>query len=147
MSAFAGRVRACGMIRRDYYLCGAVMNKNIRNIIIGVGVAVALGFFFGLTESLTRVRWGMLRWWFPAFMGAFTYYILFNLSGTRKESKADAAALADAMAFAAPAGQARVYVLRTGFAGKAAWMDVLLDGAPLAQLKSPRFTVADVAPG
>jgi len=123
------------------------MNKNIRNIIIGVGVAVLLGFFFGLTESLTRVRWGMLSWWLPAFMGAFTYYILFNLSGTRKESKADTAVLADAMAFAAPTGQARVYVLRTGFAGKAAGMNVLLDGVPVAQLKSPRFTVVDMTPG
>src|SRR5260221_7470503 len=99
MSRFEARVRAGDIVPRVYPLRGAAMNKNIRNIIIGVGVAVALGFFFGLTESLTRVRWGFLGTWFPVMMGAFTYYILFNLSGTRKESKADAAALADAMAF------------------------------------------------
>jgi len=123
------------------------MNKTIRNLLIAFAAAVVAGFLFGLLGSLAGVRWGFLGTLIPAMFGVFTYYILFNLSGTRKEAKADAAAQADALAFAAPAGLARVYVLRTGFAGKAAGMDITVDGAALAQLKSPRFTLVDVAPG
>jgi hypothetical protein len=47
-----------------------------------------------------------------------------------------------------PAGQARAsLILRTGFLGKAVGMDISMDGHTVAQLKSPRFTVVDVAPG
>ena len=123
------------------------MNQMIRNGVIAFVVAVVGGFLFGLLGSVLRVKWGFLSTLIPAMLGVFTFYILFNLSGTRKETKADAAALADALGFAAPAGRARVYVLRTGFAGKAAGMNITIDGAVVAQLKSPRFTVIDVAPG
>jgi hypothetical protein len=40
-----------------------------------------------------------------------------------------------------------LYLLRTGFVGMAAGMNVSLDGANVAQLKSPRFTRLDIAPG
>lgn len=123
------------------------MNKMILNAIIAVAVAAVIGFLFGFVGSVLHIQWGFEATLLPTLFGAFTFYILFNLSGTRKDNKADATMRADALKFAAPAGQARVYVLRTGFAGKAAGMDVSMDGAPLAQLKAPRFTMVDLTPG
>jgi hypothetical protein len=60
---------------------------------------------------------------------------------------ADAAQQAAAVAMTPIAGKALVYVYREGFVGKAAGMNVALDGKPVAQLTSPRFTVVAVPPG
>ena len=51
------------------------------------------------------------------------------------------------VAMAPVAGKALVYVYREGFVGKAAGMNVAVDGKPIAQLTSPRFTVVTVSPG
>jgi hypothetical protein len=45
------------------------------------------------------------------------------------------------------AGMAQLLVYRDGFVGKLAGVDVVLDNAVVAQLKSPRFAALDVAPG
>ncbi|HWU96378.1 MAG TPA: hypothetical protein VN029_12330, partial [Sphingomonas sp.] len=42
---------------------------------------------------------------------------------------------------------AQLIVVREGFYGKAAGVDVSVDGAVRTQLKSPRFAAIDLAPG
>jgi len=124
------------------------MKAKTRNQVIAVAVSVLVGLFMNLLESLAGEKLNFsMSVILPVMLGGFTYTYLSNVSGTRKEAKADDAARADALNFAVPAGRARVYVLRTGFLGKAVGMDITMDGHVVAQLKSPRFTVIDVAPG
>lgn len=44
-------------------------------------------------------------------------------------------------------GHALLVIYREGFVGMAAGMNVSLDGQPVAQLKSPRFTALNLTPG
>jgi hypothetical protein len=124
------------------------MKAKTRNQVIAVTVFVLVGLLMKLLESLAGEKLGFsMSVILPVMLGGFTYTFLSNVSGTRKEAKPDDAARADALNFAVPDGCARVYILRTGFLGKAVGMDISMDGHAVAQLKSPRFTVVDVAPG
>lgn len=75
---------------------------------------------------------------------AGTVYLL--LSGNRKLPLADDAARARALA-GPEGGQAQLLVVREGFVGKLAGVDVLVDGVAATQLKSPRFAALALAPG
>jgi len=80
-------------------------------------------------------------------LGVVVALIFFNLSGNRKTAAAGAGAKQRALAFTAEPGKAALYLVRTGFVGKLAGMNLAVDGREVAQLKSPRFTRVDVAPG
>jgi hypothetical protein len=124
------------------------MKTKTRNQLIAIAVSVVVGLFMSLLESLAGEKLSFsMSVILPVMLGGFTYTFLSNVSATRKEAKPDAAARADALNFAVPDGRARVYILRTGILGKAVGMDITMDGLAVAQLKSPRFTVVDVAPG
>lgn len=79
--------------------------------------------------------------------GVVVTVIVFNLSGNRRTAAASADAKNRALAFTAEPGKAALYLVRTGFVGKMAGMNLAVDGREVAQLKSPRFTRVDVAPG
>lgn len=124
------------------------MNIHTRNILIAVFVAIVVsgGLTFLLVsagaefdENITLAP--------GAFLGAITFYVLWNLSGNRKIAAASAAQRAQALSFTPPEGQALIYVVRKGFVAKAAGMDIAVDGALRAQLKAPQFTCLVVAPG
>jgi hypothetical protein len=123
------------------------MSKYIRPILIGFVAAFVVSF--GLAFTFARLGSSNLgiSIYCGLFIGAFTAYILANLAGNRKVVTADAAQHAAAVAMAPADGKTLVYVYREGFVGKAAGMNVAIDGKPVAQLTSPRFTVATVAPG
>lgn len=68
------------------------------------------------------------------------------LSTNRKMRIADDATRARALQGASAEG-AQLIVLREGFYGKAAGVDVSVDGTVRTQLKSPRFAALELAPG
>lgn len=90
---------------------------------------------------------GTVFWFVPGMLGLLTAYLLANLAGNRRVGVASADARTAALAFTAPPGKARLYVYREGFIGMAAGLNITLDGAPLSQLKSPRFLSVEVDAG
>ena len=122
------------------------MPKVIKNALIGFGVAFALAF--GLS-FLATIGGSPTQSSIPvaAAMGVVVFFILQMRSGNRNEVRGDDAAREVALQGPVPPGRAALYIYREGFAGKAVGFDVSLDGAPLAQLRSPRFTWTTVAPG
>lgn len=73
--------------------------------------------------------------------------IVRNLTSNRKVADATPEARAQALTFAPEPAHAALYLLRTQFLGKAVGVNVEIDGAPVAQLKSPRFTRVVLTPG
>lgn len=123
------------------------MNKYIGPIVIGVVLAFVVSFGMSALFAAMHAPSRGLSLYFGLFVGGFTAYILANLAGNRKVATADAGQVGQALAMSAPAGKALVYVYRQGFVGMAAGLNVSVDGKPVAQLTSPRFTVVTVAPG
>ncbi|HEX7761751.1 MAG TPA: hypothetical protein VF459_19750 [Caulobacteraceae bacterium] len=123
------------------------MSKYIRPIVIGTVLAFVIAFGLAFTFSRLGAPNTSISIYCGLFVGIFTAYILANLAGNRKVATADTGQLSRALAMAAPADAALVYVYRQGFVGKAAGMNVIIDGKTVAQLTSPRFTVVKAAPG
>lgn len=116
--------------------------------IVGGGLVLILSFMMGLLEGGLGVQFGVERLIIPLTIGAIAGYALYNLSGNRHVEEADPETQRRALAFeAAPPGQTALYLIRTGFVGMAAGMNVEIDGKHVAQLKSPRFTRIDVPNG
>jgi hypothetical protein len=118
----------------------------IKNVLIALAVAfvagVGLGFMDRVSGSSSETSFIM-----PVVLGVFVFFFLQMRSGNRKEVRVDAASRQSSLSAAAPAGQALLYVYREGFMGKMVGWNVTLDGAALAQLRSPRFTQTTVSPG
>ena len=124
------------------------MNKTVRNALIAAGVAVLVGFLFGLLNGLTQSPddggTGQLL---AVALACITFFILQFRGANRRVTPADADARARALTFTCPPDRAVVYFIRTGFAGKAVGVDIAIDGKTQAQIKSPRFTCLALAPG
>jgi hypothetical protein len=118
------------------------MSKYLMPVFAGLGVAFAVGLVLGVLTGFdfTTV-------YIAGFFGVVTAYILANLAGNRKVAIAPAAEREVALRFEAPGDKAVVYVFREGFMGKAAGMEIALDGLAVAQLKSPRFTRLTLSAG
>lgn len=123
------------------------MPKSLTPWIVGIAVVIVISIGFGLLEGATGAQFGFEKLLLPLVFGGLAGYLAFNLSGNRKVAEADAQTRAKALEFAAPPGAAALYLYRTGFVGKAAGMNIEVSGRPVAQLKSPRFTRVEVAPG
>jgi hypothetical protein len=118
-----------------------------KNMLIALGVFLGLALLFEAADRLTGVNSSGSLDVLPLTISILTFFVLQMKSGNRREARADDAARRAALDAPMPHGQALLYVYREGFAGKAVAWDVALDGAVLAQLKSPRFTQAVVRPG
>lgn len=118
------------------------MGKYIPAIITGLIVAFVFGFLLSLTPAE-----GFSAWFPPAFFGILTAYLMANLQGTKAGPKASDEQKAAALNLKPSPGKALIIAYRQGFVGKAAGMQVSLDGAILAQIKSPQFTAKEVDPG
>lgn len=105
---------------------------------VAFGISFLLSLFGGFDTTTALVG---------AVAGVITFIVMNNLSGNRNVAGADAATRTRALAFETVADKTAVYLVRTGFVGMAAGMNISIDGKPVAQLKSPRFTRVDVAPG
>ena len=124
------------------------MNKLLRNLLIAGGAAVAVGFLFGFVGVVRHSEEvGSSGQLFAGALGILTFFILHLRAGNRRAAPADAEARARALSFTCPPGQALVYFVRTGFAGKAVGVDIAIDGKTVAQIKSPRFTCVVLPPG
>ena len=123
------------------------MSKYARPIIVGLIVAfvVSGGLSFlaaagGADPGFTPALVGMI-------FGTFTAYIMANLAGNKKGVAASDADKQAAVSLTPPPGQALLIVMREGFVGMAAGLNVTVDGRIVAQLKSPRFTAIPLSVG
>ncbi len=122
------------------------LKKQLTFVAIVGGVAFVTAFLLGAITAGAPTPPTVS----PAFIGlifgvvAGTVYL--GLAGNRKVPLADEASRTRALQGAEP-GSAQLIVLREGFYGKAAGVDVSIDGVVRTQLKSPRFAALALAPG
>lgn len=121
--------------------------RYIMPLVWGFIVAFVLGFGLKQLEVASGEPLGMTLWFSPLFFGALTAFLLANLAGNRKVANASSSERQAALSFTPPAGKALLVVWREGFVGMAAGLNVTVDGAVRAQLKSPRFVVIPLDPG
>ena len=120
------------------------MRKYLVPIIGGFVTALAVSFLFGFASDGKADN----AWIYVSIgAGAVVAIVLFNLSGNRRTAPADAAARQRALSFVTEDRKGALYLVRTGFVGKMAGMNVAVDGREVAQLKSPRFTRIELTPG
>ncbi|MBL8535783.1 MAG: hypothetical protein JNM59_00105 [Hyphomonadaceae bacterium] len=75
------------------------------------------------------------------------FVIYRNLQTNRKVPDATPEMRQRALLFTPDPGKAALYLVRTQFVGKAVGMSITINGRDITQLKSPRFTRVDLAPG
>jgi hypothetical protein len=125
-----------------------LMNKLWRNLLIATALAAAVALVFGFLGAVVHAEEvGNSGQWLAGALGILTFFILQMRADNRRAAPADAEARSRALNFACPQDRALVYFVRTGFAGKAVGMNVVIDGKTVVQLKSPRFTCLTLAPG
>jgi hypothetical protein len=120
------------------------VSKTVRNVIISVAIVVVLSVLLGLLRLPDVPIFLTLM---PVFVGALIFFLLQMLSGNKVEIQATPAERQAALAVAPAAGTALIYIYRDGFVGKALGIDVVIDGQPIAQLKSPRFVALTLDAG
>lgn len=126
------------------------MSRTVVNVLIGIAVAFVVAWGLSLLPALLgapEVDLGRTPKLLAMVAGLVTMTVLNGLSGNRKVAPAGEAARRQALTFEASPTHAALYLVRTGFAGKAAGMNLNVDGREVAQLKSPRFTRVEIAPG
>ena len=123
------------------------MNKIVVWAIVGFFVAVLVSGALSFLMVANGARAGFAPMMVGGFLGVFVAYIGGNLAGNRKTPKASGEQKEAALQLTPAAGEALLIVYREGFVGMAAGMNVVLDGKPVAQLKSPRFTVLSIPAG
>ncbi len=120
------------------------MQKFLAPLLAGFVTAFVVNFLMGLNGVEKGDATGLIA---GIGAGVVVAIVLFNLSGNRRTLAADADARRRALTFVPTPGKAALYLVRTGFVGKMAGMNLAVDGREIAQLKSPRFTRVDIAPG
>ena len=123
------------------------MSKYARPLIIGFIVAFVIGGGLSFMISAAGGSPGLAPTIVGGVFGALTAYILANLVGTKAGKAADPALKSAAAGFRPEPGRAMLIVLREGFVGMAAGVNVSVDGRVVAQLKSPRFTAVPLDVG
>lgn len=123
------------------------MQRYIMPLVWGFIVAFVVGFGLNRLEAAAGEPLGPMTLWTPMFLGALTAFLMANLAGNRKVTNATPYERDQALAFTPPDGQGLLVVYREGFVGKAAGLNVTVDGTVRAQLKSPRFVCLPLAPG
>ena len=115
------------------------MSKYAKPIIVGIIVVIVVSGGLSFLAAAGGVEPGFTPALVGMIFGVFTAYIMANLAGNRKGTAASETDKAAAVALQPEAGRALLIVFREGFVGKAAGMNVGLDGRIVTQLKSPRF--------
>src|SRR5580658_10885946 len=118
------------------------MGNFLPRILIGAAVGLATYIL------MTSMEGQSLQAIIAAVCGVIaSVYILTALAGNRKVAMASGADKATALELAPPPGKALLVVAREGFIAKLVGINLELDGAGFAQLKSPAFTLLEIAPG
>jgi len=116
--------------------------------------AVVGGTAFLVSATLSAITAGVPAdrqttptWFIGLIFGSVAGAVYLMLSGNRSVPLADDAARTAALAGPADPAGAQLLVMRQGFVGKLAGVDVSVDGRVATQLKSPRFAALAVTPG
>jgi hypothetical protein len=117
----------------------------VRYIVLVVIAAIVGWFLFGLLRGLFGE--GLVNLLLLVILACGGVLIWRNLQLNRKVDDATPEQRTAALAFAADAGKAALYVYRNQFIGKAVGINVDVDGRQAAQVKSPRFTRIALTPG
>ena len=112
------------------------MNMTPRNIALFAG-AIIIGLFLGLRYPMV----GLLL--FIPIVVVVAVILLRNKGG----ALASPTASAEARAFTAAPGKARIYVMRKGFVGGQQGMNVTIDDTFNSQIRTGYFLSAEVEPG
>ena len=123
------------------------MGKYIPAIATGLVVALLLALGLNKLAAASGQSPSLSTWLPPIIFGTIVAYVMANLVGTKLAKAATAADKAAALELRPEPGQALLIVLREGFVGKAAGLNIALDDRVFAQLKSPRFTALSITPG
>lgn len=123
------------------------MGKYAKPIIVGGIVAFVIAGGLSFFVAAAGGDAGIVPALIGGFFGIFTAYIMANLAGNQKGVAASDADKLAAVSLTPPAGQALLIVMREGFVGMAAGLNVTVDGQVVAQLKSPRFTAIPLSVG
>jgi hypothetical protein len=114
-----------------------------------LGLILAASVVFIIVMGLLRMVFGpgLISLLWLALVIAAIVVIARNFASNRKVTDAAPQARTQALAFTPDASRASLYILRTQFVGMAVGVNVEIDGKPVAQLKSPRFTRILLTPG
>jgi hypothetical protein len=123
------------------------MKMMVRIALIAFVVAGSISFVLNFVMAARGAHPGFETRLIAMVIGLSVSLVVWNLSGNRKVAAADAGQRAQALSFAPPEGRALLYFIRTGFVGRAAGMNISVDGEERAHIKAPQFTCVEVAPG
>ena len=128
------------------------MKITVPAIVAGLIVGGAISFGFGMLDSLIVARGGQSLGWMTRVgvgtaLGVVTMAIVGALSGNKALVLAGSAEDQRAKAFQPDPQLGVVYVFRDAFVGKLVGIDLLVDGAPQAQLRGKTFVRLALAPG
>jgi len=126
--------------------------KGLRVIVIAFVTACIMGFALGLLSAYMETHGERpipqsTRMMMILGMSGIVASIAGARGANRRVARAAATEEAEAKRCAPAAGRATVYVFRDAFLGKAAGLDVLLDGAPIGQTRGKTFYRLHLAPG
>jgi hypothetical protein len=123
------------------------MSKTVQTVILGVVVALVVGLGFGFVMGLDGRDHTFSATTGGLGAGVVAAYLFGNLAGNRRIANAGGAEKSAALSRSPPPGKALLFLYREGFVAKLAGLNVTVDGKPVAQLKSPRFTCVVVPAG
>ena len=116
----------------------------IRPIAVGVAITLVLAILSGMILPSEVRTSGIIG---AVFVGVFTGYIMANLAGNQKLTRASQVDHDRALQFQPSPGKAQLMIVRQGFVAKAAGMNIILDGTPVGQIKAPQFLSIEIEPG
>jgi hypothetical protein len=123
------------------------MSKTVQTIIVGFVVALIVSIGFGFVDSLQGENHAGGASLGGIGAGVAAAYLFYALSGNRRIASASNADKRAALDRAPPPGKALLFLYREGYIAKLVGLNLTVDGKPVGQLKSPRFTCVVVNPG
>jgi hypothetical protein len=123
------------------------MSKTVQAAILGAVVALVVGLGFGFVMGLDGENHTGTATMGGLGAGVVAAYLFGNLAGNRRIANASGAEKGAALGRQPPPGKALLFLYREGFVAKLAGLNITVDGKPVAQLKSPRFTCIVVPAG
>jgi hypothetical protein len=123
------------------------MSKTVQAVILGFVVALVAGLGFGFVMGLDGENHTGTATMGGLGAGVVAAYLFGNLAGNRRIANASSAEKSAALSRPPPPGKALIFLYREGFVAKLAGLNIMIDGKPVAQLKSPRFTCVVVPAG
>lgn len=129
------------------------MSKKNTNPLVVIAVALIAGvvsFALTFSASASGMRTGNMTMTFAIIgvsVAVLAITLWWALKNNRKVPVASDAERHAVLNTPPDPSHGRILVYREGFVGKMAGVDIIVDGAVAAQLKSPRFVAIDVPPG